>query len=589
MKRPNVFQKKFSILQEISKAIVFTDNTHSISNLILDLAINYCEAESGSLMLVNDQNELHILAARGVDSQFIENYRGKVGQGIAGTVAQSRQPVLVKNIDDDTRFHGKTWDHYKTKSFISCPVVSKEKLLGILNINDKRDSSFTEDELELIKIIANHAAMALENAFLMSLLKAKAADLGEINKKLIETDRIKTEFLTRISHELRTPLNSIKGAIYVLQQTVDEERSVPTEFHGIIATEADRLSSIVENLLTFLRLGDETSTLSKTVLNLRDILRELPDIPTLKTVLRNRGINLELSLADEMSPIVGDKIKVVNLFLNLLDGLAHYLHSGDTIEVGVKDLDFIAVSILLPRQLPKSVLPYLHATKHIFVTEHPEDRIKLHLARTAAKAHRWELYAENGEGKCRITLVIPKNAKERMNVYVDKSLDTFVDVISKLLDLDICSIMLSDELTGELTVKSARGLDDEIVKRTRIKFGDRIAGWVALEGKPLYIEDIERDPRFVRKSIPQYNTKSLMSLPLKLDDRVIGVINLNNKKTSEPFTEQDYKLAATVSEKISHFLKMIYTDNYRENEIDRFVASFDHLIKSQDGGQSPLQ
>jgi len=103
-------------------------------------------------------------------------------------------------------------DRYKTKSFISCPILHKNRLLGVLNINDKKDGSpFTNDEFTLIKTISNQAAIIIQNAFLMNQLKMKATDLEEVNKKLIEFDVSKTEFLTRVSHELRTPLNSIKG------------------------------------------------------------------------------------------------------------------------------------------------------------------------------------------------------------------------------------------------------------------------------------------------------------------------------------------------------------------------------------------
>jgi GAF domain-containing protein len=131
--------------------------------------------------------------------------------------------------------------------------------------------------------------------------------------------------------------------------------------------------------------------------------------------------------------------------------------------------------------------------------------------------------------------------------------------------------MLSDDLTSELTVKSAVGLDDDIVKRTKIKLGDKIAGWVALEGKPLFIENIENDPRFSQKSISQYTTKSLMSIPLKRDGRVIGVLNLNNKKSSEPFTSKDYDIASLLSEKISHFIELLHSDTVQEAEIQQFL------------------
>src|SRR5574337_880950 len=119
MKDKELFDKKISILNQLSSAIVATDNIRAIANLILDLAINYTGAEKGSLMLVNDRDELYILAARGMDVQFVREYRVKVGEGIAGTVAADRVPVFVEDIEKDERFKGKMRDRYKTRSFIS--------------------------------------------------------------------------------------------------------------------------------------------------------------------------------------------------------------------------------------------------------------------------------------------------------------------------------------------------------------------------------------------------------------------------------------------------------------------------------------
>ncbi len=583
MEKLDQFKEKFSILQEISSAIVLSDNIGSIANLMLDFAVSYTNAEKGSLMLASERDELYILAAKGIDTQFARMYRLKIGEGIAGSVAKNRAPVLVEDIEKDGRFQQKKKrDHYKTKSFISCPIVSKSRLLGVLNINDKKDGTpFTDDEFELLKIIANHAAIAIENAFLMTQLKAKAGELEEINKKLVETDILKTEFLTRISHELRTPLNSLKGAVYYLQQTENIAKNQQKEFQGIISTEADKLISIVENLLDFLRVEDEAKITKKTVLNIGDILKGLVESKSLKTMLTRKGIQLKIDLKDNISDIVGDKIKIVQLFINLTEGICHYLERGDSITISAVDNDFTKVNITLSRKIPESVLPFFHDSRYIFQTEHPEERLKLHLARNVVAAHRWLLSASNADNTYQITITIPKSTRHKIEAFIDTSMDLFVDLISELLNLDICSIMLSDELTSELTVKSARGLDDSIIKRTRIKFGDRIAGWVALEGKPLFIEDIESDPRFGKKSISQYNTKSLMSLPLKIGDRVVGVLNLNNKKSSEPLTIRDYHVATVFSERISHFIALLYSENYQENEFKRFIESLEGLLNAE--------
>jgi hypothetical protein len=587
MEELNQYKKLSGILQEIANAVIVTDSISSVANYLLDVAVSATDAESGSLMLLNDRDELYVLAGRGLPADEMNTYRMRLGKGIAGIVAERREPVMVQDVDRHPEFAASQRGRYKTRSFISCPILFRNRLLGVINVNDKKDAqTFTDAELKLLQVIASHAAIALENASLLGQLKSTAAELDQVNKRLVEADLLKTEFLTRISHELRTPLNSLKGAIYYLQAN----RSVPgpqhQEFQGIIAKEADNITAIVENLLQFLRIGDEVRSVRKTALPLHEVLRELPKTSVAATDLKNRGIELTIGPVAEVPLIAADRIKVLQLFTSLLDGLSRHLVRGDAIEIGLREDDYIYVDVLLSRGLPKSILPYLLNTTYIFHSTPSDDRLKLYLVRNIADIHHWHILADNEDARCRITLIIPKNTKEVIEAQVRKSMDAFVDHITRALDLDICSIMLADDLTGELSVKSARGLEDDVVKRTRIKLGDEIAGWVALEGKPLMIDDIERDARFARKSTTQYNSKSLMSLPLKMDGQVIGVINLNNKRSSEPFTREDLDAALAMSEKLSGFLKRVYSESYRDNDLQQFISSIEQLAGSGHPPQS---
>ncbi len=575
MEHSDLDRPKFAIIQEISSAIVLTDNIRDIADLILHLAITYARAEKGSLMLLSEWNELTILAARGLDSHLISNYRARIGQGIAGIVAEKRTPILVQDIEENDLFRNLKRDHYKTRSFISCPIICKNKLLGVLNINDKADGTpFTDDEFELTKILTNQAAIALENGLLMGQLKSKAKELEDINQKLVDTDILKTEFLTRISHELRTPLNSLKGAIYILQNTEKRAESEQREFQTMISSEIDKLVSTVENLLNFLRLEERARSIKNTVLDLQEIFAEIQNSSLLKAMLNRRGVKLVVETPSNVVGVVGDRIKVTQLLTNLLDSLSLHLDRGDTIRIVTTEKTEVRVVISLPRRLDDSIAPILSDNHFIFHIDHPEDQLKLYLAKNIAETHQWKFTLHNSENSGQVVLIIPKSTKEAIDCYIDRILDSLVQFISELLDLDICSIMLTDEMAGELTVKSAVGLEDTVIKKTRIKYGDKIAGWVAKEGKPLFIEDVENDPRFAIKSISQYTTKSLMSLPLKIGNRVIGVLNLNNKKTATGFTEWDYWTAVLLSEKISQFIELLHSDSHREEDLRQFIASF---------------
>ena len=69
-----------------------------------------------------------------------------------------------------------------------------------------------------------------------------------------------------------------------------------------------------------------------------------------------------------------------------------------------------------------------------------------------------------------------------------------------------------------------------------------------------------------------------MSFPLKIGGRVIGVMNLNNKKTPGPFTVKDYAVAESISEKISQFMESLYTGSYREEEFQKLMKSLYKLL-----------
>ncbi|NIO21703.1 MAG: GAF domain-containing protein, partial [Candidatus Aenigmarchaeota archaeon] len=164
---------------------------------------------------------------------------------------------------------------------------------------------------------------------------------------------------------------------------------------------------------------------------------------------------------------------------------------------------------------------------------------------------------------------------------INDSMGVFIEFISEIMDVNACSIMLCDELTGDLTIRGAKGLEDDIVKQTRLRFGDRIAGWVAVQGEPLLIEDIETHSGFSRRNIPRYGSSSLLSVPLKVKDKIIGVVNFNNKKSSEPFNPEDLVLATVISERVSKFIERVKDREYSGESLKQFLFYFDTLLNAE--------
>jgi response regulator RpfG family c-di-GMP phosphodiesterase len=318
--------------------------------------------------------------------------------------------------------------------------------------------------------------------------------------------------------------------------------------------------------------------MKKTLVNLRIILGEVVKSKMLKSILARKDLDVVTEFPEEISSVVGDRVRVVQLFLNLLEGLSHYLEQRDTVRITLSENDHVEVTLHIPDRIPEASLPFLFQSGYMFQSD-PEEQVKLYLAWKVAEGHRWQLSAKSEEKGIVISLVIPKSAKDATDAVVTMTTDIFTEFISDLMGVNICSLMLKDEFSGDLTIESARGLEEDIVKRTRIRAGDSIAGWVALEGKPVLIQDIEQDPRFGKINIPHYNTHSLLSVPLKVDNEVIGVLNLNNKTSAESFTPRDLDIASALGERVSRYIVKVKRGQYSEEEFRKLVTSLHDLVE----------
>lgn len=127
------------------------------------------------------------------------------------------------------------------------------------------------------------------------------------------------------------------------------------------------------------------------------------------------------------------------------------------------------------------------------------------------------------------------------------NLDILGEVVTakaiQILEAEKASLMIVDEKSGDLVLKGSQGLDKEKVT-PRMKIGQLIAGWVAKEGEALLVKDIDDDPRFkvFAKVVKTYKTKSFISLPLRGNGKVIGVMNVTDKLAEmKIFTDDDLR------------------------------------------------
>jgi diguanylate cyclase (GGDEF)-like protein len=147
----------------------------------------------------------------------------------------------------------------------------------------------------------------------------------------------------------------------------------------------------------------------------------------------------------------------------------------------------------------------------------------------------------------------------------DVLLQSILSKSADLLKAERGSLMLLDRETNALLLEVQKGVVEGLAEKMRIPKGQGIAGKVAERGEPLLVENVESDPRIRQKNRDHYKTRSFLSIPLKIGDRTIGVLNLSDKVSGEVFNEDDLQMIQSFASQAVVVLErnVLYTQTER--------------------------
>jgi GAF domain-containing protein len=148
-----------------TQSISSQENLFNLLDQILYSALGVLRAEDGSLLLLDEEtHELVFVLVHGDIRNELRGYRIKSDMGIAGWVASHREPLIVNNPRQDGRFSLDIDEEFSfvTRSILCVPMIARGKLIGVIELLNKRDNEFTEADATLLLILGQVAAIALE-------------------------------------------------------------------------------------------------------------------------------------------------------------------------------------------------------------------------------------------------------------------------------------------------------------------------------------------------------------------------------------------------------------------------------------------
>src|ERR671935_108418 len=268
-------------LQELTDAALGHLELEELLGALLERTRRLLDADTCAILLLDEEsNELVARAAVGIEEEVEHGVRVPVGKGFAGRVAATQQPVILRDVDHADVLNPILREK-GIKSLLGVPLLVQGRAIGVLHVGTLTPRRFTRYDQELLQLVAERVAVAMER--------------GRLHEELILLDELRANFVAIASHELRTPAASVYGAVATLFERADDlTPEMRDELLRIAYEQGGRLSRLLDQLLDLSRLESRRIRVSPKPIVLQSVLSRIAR-ETLP-----QGTSLELEVPDDL-------------------------------------------------------------------------------------------------------------------------------------------------------------------------------------------------------------------------------------------------------------------------------------------------
>lgn len=318
-------------LQAISDVALEHAQLQDLLQALLERVQQLLEVDNVAILLPEqDGKELTLYSVHGAEVAVMGLVHVPMGQGVAGTIAATRKPLIVDNLATVSVANPFLQEHFR--SLLGVPLLAGDRLVGVLHVDSIQPRIFTDAERQLLEVVADRIATAIDRAHEYERIRQDRVEAEHRVAVLQETTERMDEFLGIASHELRTPLTSLTMNLQMLKFWLNDERGrrpdePDVEYRARALAKAlplvirsnqsvGRLDRLVGDLLDASRIRDNRLELELARTDLVPILRET--VEEQRDAQANRTVRLELEAQAPMFVEAdSDRIKqVVSNFLS---------------------------------------------------------------------------------------------------------------------------------------------------------------------------------------------------------------------------------------------------------------------------------
>ncbi len=292
--------ERYRWLIEISRDLASTLDLDVLLNRIVRAAADLTNAAEASILLYDQKNgELFFQTA--TNAPVMRGLRVPVNNSLAGWIVTNREPIIIRDVQEDKRYFKSIAEvtNITTTSLLGVPMITKDKVVGVIEAINKLDGDFTPEDQETLMTLGAQAAVAIENSCLFQ----------------------QSDLISEFVHEIRTPLSSIITASQILLHPhLEKERH--DKLVSVIQSEATRLAEMATSFLDLSRLESGRSQFHLEPIHVVELLEDCATL--MEPDARANGLAFSRDYPSDLPPLQGDYDKLKQAVLNLLNNAIKY-------------------------------------------------------------------------------------------------------------------------------------------------------------------------------------------------------------------------------------------------------------------------
>jgi signal transduction histidine kinase len=302
--------KRYQHLVEIALDLASTLNLDALLNRIAEVAVELSGCQAASILLYDEKTaQLFFNTATNMDElPMIRGMQVPSEGSLAGWVIKNRKAVVVGDVQNDIRHYELVDDtlQFQTASLLAIPMITKDKVIGVLEVVNKVDGIFTQEDQDILAVLGAQAAVAIENTRLFQ----------------------QSDLISELVHELRTPISSMCAVAFLLQKAnLPEAQRI--KLAETIYSESMRLNEMATSFLDVARLESGRAQFQYARIEIAPLIREC------NTVVENdasaRQIVIHEEITSDLPRFEADRDRLKRVLLNLLNNAIKYNRPGGLI------------------------------------------------------------------------------------------------------------------------------------------------------------------------------------------------------------------------------------------------------------------